>query len=557
MRIHVIITALLIAIMVLVAGCTEETLPPPVDESGETILREAIAGINSELEAIRDSIGESARVLGETGPGSAEGKEAVRQAMLNHPYTESTLVVTKEGIVTMAIPDNYAGTIGSDISSHLETERSVREQIPLVSEVFPLAEGYAGVAQSYPIFDEEGEYIGFVSIAYRPDALINRVAAPLMSGTLYEIWVTQTDGTVIYDTTPEEIGRNLFSDPVYQTPGLQEAFSRIIAEPSGSLEYSFWNHNWAQNVTKEAIWGTAGVDTAEWRVVATREIDAAEQQVMVNGSAPATEAVGKMRAFVAEAVTYAQEHGREAACAAFNDPSGDFVRDGLYIFAYDMNGTALALPFQQGFVGTDRKGTYDPGGVAYIAGMIGLVAEGGGSIYYVYPNPARWYTDELKLSHVHPVDETWFVGSGIYIAEVGTEFNSQARETLMQRVKAARDHAQKHGREAACAAFNDPSSDFARGEDYIFAYDMNGTALALPHQPGYIGENRFDLEDRYGVRVLLLGSTVARSGGGFVYTTYYNPETGLDGLKLSYIAPVDGEWFVGSGIYAKSVTRTP
>ncbi len=119
----------------------------------------------------------------------------------------------------------------------------------------------------------------------------------------------------------------------------------------------------------------------------------------------------------------------------------------------------------------------------------------------------------------------------------------------MQRVKAARDYAQKHGREAACAAFNDPSGDFSRGGDYIFAYDMNGTVLALPHQPELVGENHFDLEDRYGVRVFLLESTAAESGGGFVYSTCYNPETGL---KLGYVAPVDGEWFVGSGIYART-----
>jgi signal transduction histidine kinase len=35
-----------------------------------------------------------------------------------------------------------------------------------------------------------------------------------------------------------------------------------------------------------------------------------------------------------------------------------------------------------------------------------------------------------------------------------------------------------------------------------------------------------------------------------VYATYYNPDTGLDELKLCYVAPVDEEWFVGSGVYA-------
>lgn len=270
MRTAAFVAALLITVAVLGAGCTGENPPPPE----EAVLQEAVAGINGELAAVRASIGESARVLGEAGLTSAAGERAVRQAMLNHPYTESTLVVTKDGIVTMAVPDGYAGTVGSDISSHLETGRSVREQAPLVSEVFPLAEGYAGVAQSYPVFGEGGEYLGFVSIAYRPETLIDRVIPPLTDGTPYDIWMMQTDGVVIYDTTPEEIGKNLFSDPAYRLPALQEAFSRIAAERSGSLTYSFWDTNWEQTVTKEAVWGTAGVDGTEWRVVVTRNVDA-------------------------------------------------------------------------------------------------------------------------------------------------------------------------------------------------------------------------------------------------------------------------------------------
>ena len=117
-------------------------------------------------------------------------------------------------------------------------------------------------------------------------------------------------------------------------------------------------------------------------------------------------------------------------------------------------------------------------------------------------------------------------------------------------MKAARDFAQEHGREAACTAFNNLSDDFADGGAYIFAYRTDGTTLALPYQPEYIGKNRFDLVDRYGVRVILLESAAAESGGGFVYITYYNPDTGLDELKLCYVAPVDEGWFVGSGVYA-------
>jgi len=547
MRISAFIAVLLIAVAVFGVGCTEES-QPSLQESQDTVLRDAVAGINGELESVKASIGEDARVLGETGLSSTAGRESLKQTLLEYPWAESYLVISKDSIVVTALPENYAGLVDTDLSFQPQVQRAIREQAPLTSEVFHLEEGFSGVTQSYPVFGTD--YQGFVSIAYRPEALIDRVVAPLTSKTPYDVWVAQTDGRVIYDTTPEEIGKNLFSDPAYRSPVLREAFSRIVAEPSGSLEYSFWDRNWERNVTKEAVWDTAGIDGAAWRVVVTRSLDAKEMPAAAGERPPAADADDELKAFVAEAALYAREHGRTDAISAFNDPDGEFVRGELYIFAYDMNGTVLALPFQQGFIGTNRSEVHDSSGVAYIAGMTRLAAEGGGSIYYLYPNPAREYAEELKLGYVLPVDETWFVGSGTYIPGVGTEFDTEVRETLVQRVKAARDYAQEHGREAACAAFNDLSDDFADGGAYIFAYTMDGTTLALPYQPEFIGKNRFDFEDRYGVRVILLEITAAESGGGFVYVTYYNPDTGLDELKLCYVAPVDEEWLVGSGVYA-------
>ena len=77
------------------------------------------------------------------------------------------------------------------------------------------------------------------------------------------------------------------------------------------------------------------------------------------------------------------------------------------------------------------------------------------------------HAEDLKLGYVLPVDETWFVGSGVYIPGVAATFNTSVRETLVQRVKAARDYAQEHGREAARTAFNDLSGDFATERVYI------------------------------------------------------------------------------------------
>ena len=122
-------------------------------------------------------------------------------------------------------------------------------------------------------------------------------------------------------------------------------------------------------------------------------------------------------AFVDEALKFAQENGKEKALQAFNDPEGNFTRDGLYIFAYDNGGQNLALSHQPELVGTNRIDAQDPNGVYFIQQIIDVARNGDGFTYYVYPDPSNNMTQELKLSYVTDVDGTWFLGSGIYSSD--------------------------------------------------------------------------------------------------------------------------------------------
>ncbi len=515
------------------------------------ILDESINSINQELADISQATGENADQLATLGLDSPEALDILKQTLGSFPYAHSSLVISPEGIVVAAVPEQYADLLGQDWAYQPEVERANTEQVRIVSDVFWLVEGFYGISQSSPIFSADGQYLGYTDITYRPEQMISRQTNPLLTGTPYDIWIAETGGRVIYDATAEEIGRNLFTDPAYQEPGLQEAFQSIVSDPAGETTYTFWDRNWQQQVTKTAIWGTAGINGAEWRVVITRSGD--DERIDNNSDqiAPRTyEEIDAMKSFVAEAAAYGREHGREAAVAAFNDPEGDFVSGELYIFAYTDDGTCLALPFQPGLIGENRLANTDPNGVLYIAEMVRKAGDGGGPVYYIYPNPESGFRDELKLSYLLPVDETWFVGSGIYLSSVNAAFNETERDELVLRVQNARDHAAEHGKEQALSDFNDQEGRFGLLDDYIFAYGFDGTTLALPYQPELIGSKRLDFEDGYGVRAIEWEIEVAQAGGGFVYVTYTSPATGVESLKLCYVLPAGADWLVGSGIYA-------
>jgi len=119
-------------------------------------------------------------------------------------------------------------------------------------------------------------------------------------------------------------------------------------------------------------------------------------------------------AYVDEALQLAHENGKEKALDAFNDPKGNFTRDGRYIFAYDYDGRTLALPYQPELIGANRIDAKDPSGVDFVSQAIDAAKTGSGYNYYVYPDASRNMTPALKLSYVVNVDDTWFLGSGIY-----------------------------------------------------------------------------------------------------------------------------------------------
>ena len=111
-------------------------------------------------------------------------------------------------------------------------------------------------------------------------------------------------------------------------------------------------------------------------------------------------------------------------------------------------------------------------------------------------------------------------------------------------------YAQKEGKTAALAAFNDPKGEFIDGELYIFAGTIDVTVVSVPYQPDLIGENAWLAEDPASVKYVQRTIARAQQGGEYVLYLYPNPTVGYSTeLKLSYVIPIDNEWYIGAGLY--------
>jgi polar amino acid transport system substrate-binding protein len=270
----------------------------------------------------------------------------------------------------------------------------------------------------------------------------------------------------------------------------------------------------------------------------------------------------RARAFLDEAVSYANDNGIDRALQEFNNRSGPFVRGDLYIFAYDINGTNIAHPFKPELIG--QKGLLDVNGVDVVGREIALAERGGGAMYIVFPNPVHENRDEPKLIFIEDinssingsingsVNSSIYIGTGTYLSNISAYFAQEDRADLVSFVEEARDYALDSGKQRALEVFNDPKGNFAGDGRYIFAYDYEGKTLALPYQPELIGKSRIATLDPNGVAFVSQIIDIAKVGSGFTYYIYPDPSRNMtQRLKLSYVTKVDDTWLLGSGIYAE------
>lgn len=257
----------------------------------------------------------------------------------------------------------------------------------------------------------------------------------------------------------------------------------------------------------------------------------------------------EVMAFLNEAVAYVNDNGVEKALEEFNNPDGSFVRKDLYIFAYDFNGTCIAHPINPSLVG--QTGLSDINGVDVTGREIALAKRGGGTMYIVFPNPAHDGKEELKQLYIENVNDSLYIGSGLYLSNISASFDQVERDELASYVDEALHFVQESGKENALEVFNDPEGNFTGDGRYIFAYDYEGKNLALPYQPELLGTGRIDAQDPNGVYFIQQVIDVSRMGNGSLYYIYPDPSKNMTQmLKLSYVANVDDTWFLGSGIYA-------
>jgi len=366
-------------------------------------------------------------------------------------------------------------------------------------------------------------------------------------GELYIYAYDFNSTTLAHPVSPEKIGVNR----LYERDALGNFYAQgfIDAVNNGTGYLWFYYKNPVHNNAIEKKLGYVAKAGDDWWLGSGVYYGPLEQSPASSPGTPST--TQEIKDFVDSAAAFAQKNGKDAALRAFNNASGLFTNGALYIYALDYSGNALALAYQPQLVGTSFYDIKDSSGRYYARTEIHLAQDGGGYLLYQYPDPAENFTVRYKISYVRPVDDTYWIGAGIY-----TRDNKLVDQELRQFVVDAKAFATTHGKEKALAEFNNPNGSFTRDGLYIFADDYNGTALAWPYRPDTVGVNIFNETDSMGTHHIQAILNSARNGTGMVEYYTENPLTNVTQLKISYVTDVDGTWVLGAGRYVEPGTTS-
>jgi len=231
------------------------------------VLKQAKKDINSTLLEIDKDLKGAAKALSVVDLKSDEARKILNGLRKFRPYVVDCSIINADGVKVTVEPEEYRKFEDTDRSGMPSVIELLKTKKPALSSVYTSEEGMDAVSAGYPIFSDKGELLGAVRMLIRHEVFLK----PLADGKPCKIWIMQPNGLIIYDPDTEEIGRNIFTDPIYKPFEDLVSFSRTVAISSnGAGSYDFYAGGLVDKtlVKKIAVWDTVGLYGTEWRVVA-------------------------------------------------------------------------------------------------------------------------------------------------------------------------------------------------------------------------------------------------------------------------------------------------
>lgn len=230
------------------------------------VLKQVKKDINSTLSEIDKDLKAAAKSLSVVDLKSDDARKILNGLRKFRPYVVADIITNADGVNITIEPEEYRKYEDSESKNIPHIVQLLKAKKPALSDAYTTTEDIDAVSIGYPIFSDKGELLGAVRMLIKHEVFLK----PLADNKPCKVWLMQPNGLIIYDPDTEEIGRNIFTDPIYKPFEDLKSFSKTVAlSNSGAGSYDFYAGGITDKtlVKKVAVWGTAGLYGTEWRVV--------------------------------------------------------------------------------------------------------------------------------------------------------------------------------------------------------------------------------------------------------------------------------------------------
>lgn len=225
--------------------------------------------ITASFSRLAEGLKEAAETLSDSYTNESRTREILTKLRKLDPSIVDATYVDQAGIMKWVEPGEYRNHEGADISDQDQVIRLKETKKPVISDTFMAVEGFLAIDVEWPVFDRFGNWVGSVSLLIRPAMLFSGIADAVQHSDS-DFWIMHPTGTIVYDPDAGEIGRNLFTDPLYEPFEALRILGRQMAtSASGTGEYSFFALGSDQVVRKKALWKTLKAFDTDLKLIIT------------------------------------------------------------------------------------------------------------------------------------------------------------------------------------------------------------------------------------------------------------------------------------------------
>lgn len=228
----------------------------------------ATDSVNANLAEIDQALLNASLALSETGIEGQKAQEVLEDLVGLGPWVVDCITIDSEGTILEVGPAEYQEVKGASIKDQEHIERLLSTGRPAGLAYIMSVEGFHAMDFASPVFDEGGRLIGAVTVLVNSTEFFGAALLPYQLEGGAKIWAMTPDGTIIYDSDSEQIGRNTFTDPLFQPfPDLLTVGERVNMTRSGTGSYEIFG------TEKELFWTTVDYQGEEMRLLLSVDAD--------------------------------------------------------------------------------------------------------------------------------------------------------------------------------------------------------------------------------------------------------------------------------------------